>query len=182
MTIRSTNSRYGRLAVSIHWLSALLIIALLVSGFRAANTVDPVLKAEILRLHAPMGFAIGVLTLLRIFWWWMIDKKPPAIGNEPEWQKWMAKAVHILFYVVILGMTASGIGMFALSGAAEFVFRGIGSLPDFNLYSPRIPHGIGALVMIALLVAHAGAALYHHFIKRDDTLRRMWFGRIEGSK
>jgi cytochrome b561 len=84
--------------------------------------------------------------------------------------------VHVLFYVVVLGMIASGIGMMLLSGAAPLIFGGESALlPDFWKYPQRIPHGIGARLLLALLALHAGAALYHHFIRRDGLLRRMWF-------
>ncbi len=176
MSVKSTKAHYGIVAVTIHWLSAVLILALLVLGFRASGTLDPIAKARILQFHAVLGVTILLLTLARIAWW-RLDAKPAAIGGGPKWQELSAKAVHVLFYIIIIGMAASGIGMFALSGAAPIVFGGEGNLPDFNLYRPRVPHGIGARVMIILLVLHAGAALYHHFIKRDATLRRMWFGK-----
>lgn len=178
MSMKCKNSNYGSVAVTIHWLSALLIVALIVSGFRAANTIDPGAKVQILSLHAPLGIAILLLTLFRIVWWWRFDTKPAAVGNDPLWQVLSARAVHVLFYIIIIGMTASGIGMFVLSGAGPIVLGGAeGTLPDFKLYLPRIPHGLGARAMVALLLLHAGAALYHHFVRRDDTLRRMWFGR-----
>ncbi len=171
----SNNSHYGTVAVTIHWLSALLILALLGSGFRAGQIIDPIAKADILRVHAPMGITILLLTLARIIWWWRHDTKPAALGNSPRWQEVSAKTVHVLFYIIILGMAASGIGMFVLSGAGAIIFGGAqAALPDFNLYPPRIPHGLGARAMVALLVLHAGAALYHHFFKRDVTLSRMW--------
>ncbi|MDO9296294.1 cytochrome b [Bradyrhizobium sp.] len=50
-------------------------------------------------------------------------------------------------------------------------------MPDFSKYSPRAPHGIGARLLIALVVLHVGAALYHQFGRRDGLLRRMWFGK-----
>jgi cytochrome b561 len=84
--------------------------------------------------------------------------------------------VHIFFYVVILGMIVSGIGMVPLSGAGPVIFGGEGSLPDFWKYPPRIPHGIGARLLLALLVLHTGAALYHQFVRRDS-FGRMWFSR-----
>jgi len=88
--------------------------------------------------------------------------------------------VHVLFYVVILGMIASGIGMMVLSGAAPLIFGGESALlPDFWKYTPRVPHGIGARLLLALLVLHAGAALYHHFVRRDGLLWRMWFRRLQ---
>ncbi len=178
MTRRSDDSHYGTVAVTIHWLSALLIVVLLGTGFRAGQTIDPIAKADILRFHAPMGLAILVLTIARIIWWWRFDTKPSAVGNDPRWQSLSAKTVHVLFYIIIIGMTASGIGMIVLSGVGPILFGGAeGTLPDFTLYLPRIPHGLGARAMLALLILHAGAALYHHFVKHDVTLRRMWFGR-----
>jgi len=49
-------------------------------------------------------------------------------------------------------------------------------LPDLNDFAPRVPHGIGARLLVALLVLHAGAALYHQIIRKDGLLSRMWFG------
>ena len=175
MSVKSTKMNYGIVAVTIHWLSAVLIIALLGLGFRASGTVDPAAKASLLKIHASLGVAILVLTITRIVWW-RLDRKPVPVGGSPRWQDLSAKAVHVLFYIVILGMAASGIGMFVLSGAGPVVFGGEGSLPDFTQYLPRVPHGFGARAMIVLLVLHAGAALFHHFVQRDATLRRMWFG------
>ena len=82
----------------------------------------------------------------------------------------------MLFYIVILGMAASGIGMLVLSGAGLIIFGGPAeSLPNFWDYAPRTPHGLGAKFMIGLLVLHAGAALYHQFFIKDGLLKRMWF-------
>ncbi|WP_421782030.1 cytochrome b [Kiloniella litopenaei] len=176
MSIKSTNAHYGFVAVTIHWLSAFLILALIGTGFKAADTLDPVVKARILSAHVPIGITIFLLTLARIGWW-CFDTKPEALGNTPKWQEKLAKGIHFLLYLIMLGMGISGLGMFVLSGAGVVIFGGTGeALPDFTLYPPRVPHGIGARLMAILFILHAGAALYHHFIKRDATIRRMWFG------
>ncbi|KAB2916404.1 MAG: cytochrome b [Hyphomicrobiaceae bacterium] len=172
--MKSTTDRYGGIAVSIHWLSVLLIVILMASGFRAANMVDPATKAAILRLHVPIAVAVLALTILRIVWWWGFDRKPNPVAGSPHWQERAARAVHFLFYVVILVMIASGIRMMALSGAAPMIFGGDGALPDFWKFPARFPHGIGARLLLALFVLHAGAALYHHFVHGDGLLRRMW--------
>lgn len=175
MAAKSTTKHYGTVAVTIHWLSALLIFVLIGSGFRADGVEDAVAKADILRVHVPIGIAILLLTLTRIAWWFFADQKP-ASAPMPTWQDRFSRAVHFLFYVVILGMTASGIGMMVLSEAGPIIFGGAAeALPDFHDYLPRRPHGIGARVMIVLFVLHSGAALYHHFVKRDGLLGRMWF-------
>lgn len=68
------------------------------------------------------------------------------------------------FYVVIFGVVATGIGMTVLSGAGAVIFGVQGApLSDFGDFRSRPLHGIGAWLLIALLVLHAGAALYHHF-------------------
>lgn len=175
---RSTSDRYGAVPVTIHWLSAILILGLLASGFRAGEATDLAVKAAFLRFHIPIAIVVLLLTLLRIVWWWRFDRKPPPVQGSPVWQERLARGIHIAFYVVILGMIASGIGMMVLSGAAPAVFGEPGAvLPNFHDYPPRAPHGLGASLLIALLVAHVGAALYHHFIRRDGLLRRMWYAR-----
>ena len=175
MSAKSTEDRYGTVAVAIHWLSVILILFLIGTGFRAGGLEDAAAKAAILKVHVPIGIAIGALTLARLLWWLFADRKPASIPM-PRWQDIASRAVHFLFYVVILGMVASGMGMMILSGAAPILFGDAASaLPDFRDYPPRLPHGIGARAILALLVIHAGAALYHHFFKRDGLLRRMWF-------
>ena len=66
MGLKSAADRYGTMIVSIHWVSALLIIILLVSGFRAASTLDPVAKAAILKFHLPLAIPVLALTILRL--------------------------------------------------------------------------------------------------------------------
>ena len=174
--MKSTTTQYGTVAVTIHWLSALFILALMGSGFRAGSLTDSVAKASVLSVHVPLGIIILLLTLVRVAWWAFADKKPPHVKGEPAWQTTSAKAVHGLFYIVIFGMAASGVGMMVLSGAGNILFGGVDApLPDLWDYAPRIPHGIGARVMVALLVLHIGAALFHHFIKKDGLMRRMWY-------
>jgi cytochrome b561 len=181
MMSKSTAIRYGSVAVFIHWISAILILALLVSGIRSAGFETAGEKISVLLVHAPQGTTILLLTLGRIAWWLWADKKPDPVGETPNWQEAAARAVHILFYVLILGMTLSGLSMLLLSGAGPILLGGEGELPDFWDYLPRGPHAVGAWVMMALFVLHVSAALYHHFIKKDGLIARMWFARRPGS-
>ena len=172
--MRATRAdRYGRVAITIHWISAFLIVFLLASGFRAAGTIDPGMKAAILRVHVPAGLLLLALTMFRIAWWWRWDDWPAPVPG-PVWQARAAKLVHLLFYLVLIGMAATGIGTMVLSGAGRIVFGGaVGPLPDFAQLQPRIEHGIGARLLLGMLAVHIGAALYHHFVRHDATLRRI---------
>lgn len=175
---KSTTDRYGAIAVTVHWLTAITIILALASGFQAGDAMDAADKVGFLRLHIPAAIVALLLTLFRIVWWWSLDRKPVPVTGGPPWQERLARVVHIALYVLILGMVASGIGMIALSGAGPEIIGGTGAaLPDFMEYPPRIAHGFGASLLLALLAAHVGAALYHHFIRRDGLLWRMWYRR-----
>lgn len=183
MPAKSTPTKYGSIAITLHWLRAALILVLLVSGFRAAGTVAADAKAAILMAHAPVGITVFILLVVRIVWWLFFDKKPNDIGGQPRWQEVSAHAVHYAFYAVLFLMTASGIGMFILSGAGPILFGGgTEVLPDFDKLAPRVPHGLGARLLVALVVLHAGAALYHQFIRKDGLLTRMWFGGDQTKK
>lgn len=174
--MKSSPTRYGSVAVTIHWLSAIFILAMLGSGFRAASMTESAAKEAILMFHVPLGIVILLLTLFRLIWWWRVDQKPAPVAGDPAWQTFSAKTIHVLFYIVILGMAASGIGILALSGAGGILFGAqAGPLPDFMEFLPRGPHGLGARLMLALFAFHAGAALYHQFIKKDGLIWRMWF-------
>jgi cytochrome b561 len=176
MKLKSTTERYGGVAIALHWITAVLIVLLLVSGFRAADAVDPVQKAAILHAHAPLGAAVLVLTFARLGWL-LVDGKPMPTAGMPRLQRMAAKSVHALLYVAITFMAATGIGMFVLSGAGPIVFGAGGALPDFWIYQPRLEHFIAARILIGLLILHIGAALYHHFVVRDALIRRMLPGR-----
>lgn len=176
MPVKSTDNHYGSFAIVIHWLSALLVLLLLVSGFRAGGLEASAMKAEILRVHVPLGIAILLLTIVRLSWWLFMDKKPGPI-DMPQWQQRASTLVHQFLYLVILGMAASGIGMMILSEAGPTLFAGSSNiLPDFHEFMPRLPHGLGARLIVALVIVHACAALYHQFVKSDGLIRRIWFG------
>jgi hypothetical protein len=73
-----------------------------------------------------------------------------ARRRTAAWQERIARAVHVAFYIVVLGMVESGIGTMVLSGAALAIFGGSGTLPHFHQCSPRVPHGIGTFLLVGI--------------------------------
>lgn len=174
----SSTQRYGTVARTMHWVTALAIFALLGSGLAADQASGHPAAAGILRFHVLTGIGVLVLTVLRILWWAVFDHKPPASAGTPRWQARAARAVHMAFYLVIVGLGASGVATIALSGAGTILFGGqAGPLPEFEAFAPRAPHGLAAWLMIGLVALHVGAALYHQFVLGDRLLARMGIGR-----
>jgi cytochrome b561 len=177
MALRGSAERYGSVAVVLHWLSAVLILGLLVAGFAAANAGDPATKAAILRLHAPAGVFVLVLTVLRLVWWLAIDRRPKPFAGVPPLQARAAKLVHGLLYGAILVLAASGIALMTLSGARPILMGEVaGALPDFWNYPPRYVHGAVAWLLAILVLTHVAAALHHQLVRRDGVMRRMRLG------
>ena len=168
--MNAATDRYGRLAATFHWVAAALILLMLGSGFAATWGGLPVA----LQLHLPAGIALLVLTVARIVWA-LRDRRPPLPAGTPPWQAMVARTTHILLYVVPLGLVVSGMGMVIISDAAAAIFAG-DPLPDFDALLLRVPHGLGARLLLALLALHIGAALYHQWVLRDRLLARMRLG------
>lgn len=173
MSLKSTPARYGRVAIAIHWSSALAVVLAFLAGRAAANmeTVPPALLAS----HVALGLIVFALTLLRIVWWLVADKRPAPAAGLSSWHKIGSSAVHSSLYVILILMATSGITTIVLSGAIPAMLAG-GPVPDFSGLVPRTAHGIMSQILLALFVLHVGAALYHQFIRRDRLLARMGVG------
>ena len=174
MAKRSTEARYGSVAIAIHWTSAAVIFAALGSGL-AMGMVQPPAKLPILVAHVAAGGTALLLTLARLVWWLTADRRPGDPPRQPAWQAVAARAVHYSLYAAILILGASGIATLVLSGAVPALLAGA-PLPDLSQVAPRLVHGVMSKVLIALLAGHVGAALWHQFIRHDRLLARMGLG------
>ena len=177
MSLKSTPTQYGRVAVAIHWSSAIAVILTWLAGFAVAEVAPPAQQAPILIAHITLGLIVFALTLLRILWWAVADKHPGAPAGQPRWQARTAQIVHFALYALLVLMASSGIFTLILSGAVPTILSG-GPVPDFSELIPRIAHGLMSRILLALLVLHVGAALWHQLVRRDHLLARMGVGTV----
>lgn len=174
-----TPKRYHPVHVVIHWLMALLVFLMLAIGKFAMpgiSSTDPQ-KPMMLQSHTFIGGAIAVLLIIRLIMRFAV-KQPVADTNAGNaFLEFVAKATHILLYVLMLGMAASGFGLFKAANLPA-VFSGAQPYPqNFFEFLPRLGHGLSATLLLLLTLLHFGAAMYHQFIKKDNLLARMWFGK-----
>ena len=174
---KSTDDRYGTVAVALHWLSAGSLLLALVLGFSAAAAADdPNERFGLLRLHLLFGATTLLLTVTRIVWWTAFDSSPVA-QNAVRWRRIGARGVHNLLYMVILTTASLGAVMVVDSGAFQTLV-GAGAptvLPDFWKYPWRPAHGLAARLVILLLLIHSIVAIICALHSRGRTLKRMWF-------
>lgn len=189
MTARTGASRYSAVAIALHWLIALIIIANLIGGLTLDwffDSADPAMKQlgyTIIGLHKSFGLTVIGLTLVRIGW--RLGHPPPPLPERmPRLQRLAARGTHIGFYGLMLLLPFSGWAM-ASTSARVYPLRwfGVFDVPTLplakglnGLFSES--HEILGWIAIALIAVHVLAALKHHFIDADDVLTRMLpFGR-----
>lgn len=181
MSLRNTPARWGTLARSLHWLIAVLIIGLFIVGLVMEDLPGDSRKL-VYALHKSFGLFVLALVLLRILWR-VTNRAPAEIEGIPLHMKLAAKAGHLGLYVLMIAVPLSGWIMHSLSGYATNWF-GQDSLPLLPTLVEKTAnrdvvrdvgeiHELAAFAIIALVVVHAGAALYHHFVRKDATLARM---------
>src|SRR6476646_11413509 len=106
MSLKSTSTQYGSVAIAIHWASALAVILTFIAGFVVAETLPPGQGAPILLVHIGLGLIVFALTVLRILWWAFADKHPSAPADQPRWQVRAAQLVHLGLYVLLVLMAS----------------------------------------------------------------------------
>jgi cytochrome b561 len=171
-----TADRYTRTALSLHWLIAALIACALTLG---AIMTDLPVSPERLRLfnyHKWIGITVLGLVFLRAAW--RLSHRPPALLPMPPWQARIANWTHILLYVLMFAVPLVGWMMSSAKGY-PVVYLKLWRLPDLVHKNKALGefletlHAVLAWSLAGLVGLHLAGALKHHFIDRDDTLRRM---------
>lgn len=176
--------RYHPVLVSLHWLLALMIVFSLAMGMfslkEIANASPDKLFA--LRGHMIAGVLILALMIVRFAVRFVLPRPAPATTGSRLLDR-LSVVTHYGLYLLVVLMAASGIATAVQAGLPGIVFGGSGApLPEsFGIYRPRVVHGVIAKLLLALAALHVLAALYHQFVRRDNLLSRMWFGRARAA-
>lgn len=177
MTNQTAPKRYHPVHVTLHWLVALLVFVLLFGGLFVFPRVPNAEEAPLLGFHKMAGIFLGLFMIIRLVTRYVFKRPAPADAGHPV-LNWIGKIVHFLLYVGVFAMMFTGDSLDEAYGL-EGILKGNGETIPENLfiYPERILHGNLSYVMIALVVLHTGAALYHQFVRKDNLIGRMWFGK-----
>jgi cytochrome b561 len=193
--IKNSERTYGSIAKWFHWIVAFCFLAAYVIIYYRIwflGNDDPLFRPS-LHIHAAIGFSVILWASFRIGW--RLMNPQPKMPVMPKWQSYTAHWMHWILYFFMFAMPISG--WFGFGGSVDYgifqipTFRetGIGQwiLELFNtewdiwekkwdFFHQDIS---GAWVLWLLIAMHASAALYHHFVQKDDTLKRMLPGKLE---
>ena len=170
-------ARYDTVAIALHWWVALMVLCALAVGLYMHDLPLSPHKLKVFSWHKWIGVTIFLFAVVRVLW--RATHSPPALpAATPPWQRIAAHSTHHLLYALILVIPLSGWLMSSAYGV-QVVYLSVLPLPDLVAKDKALADQLKELheglniAMVLLLVAHVGAALKHHFVDRDEVLRRM---------
>lgn len=171
---------YTVTARTLHWITATLVLIQLPLGLVIANQWGGPWQDQLYNLHRSIGVLVIPIILVRFVYRW---GHPPAPlpADMPPMQQLAAHVNHWLLYGLLMAQPFLGwIGTSAFP--APIVVFGLFELPPIwppdRPFSDRVllVHSLVALAIATLVVMHIAAAIYHHFVRKDDVLARMVYG------
>ena len=177
MALRNTTRRWGAIAQTFHW----LIVALLIVQVTLAEMADElplgVRKLSLLARHKSFGITILALVILRLAWR-SVNVHPPLPDNLKPYERRAARFTHAALYVLLVALPLTGWTMSSARGFPVSWF-GFFTLPDLvpknrALYDWLLfTHHTLAWLLFVVVALHVAGALKHHFVHKDDVLKRM---------
>lgn len=177
MSVKNTLSSYGSVAKFLHWAMFLILSGMVTLGFYMHELPNSPDKIQLYGLHKSIGITVLLLVFLRLVWRARnpVPKLPEEAGKV---EKAGAHGAHILLYMIMFALPVSGWVGSSYSGFQVSVF-GLFTMPD--LVGPDRPmsgilheaHEVLVFALIGVVALHIVAALYHHFVRKDDILKRM---------
>lgn len=178
MGIKNTKETYGAISKTIHWITAILVIGMLVGGF-FMDGFDKTLKPTIYMLHKSFGLLILALVICRLIW--NVSTGMPGYEESlSRVEQKISTAGHHLLYLLLFIMPLTGLFMSVASKRYPSFFEifTIGALPGIPQTKAfaalmNSSHEVIAWIFIAFVALHIAAACKHHFILKNGVMNRM---------
>lgn len=180
MTLRNSSTAYGSVAKALHWLIAIGIFWLIYLGLEQSGMERGPAKLELRAFHGSVALLVLVFMTVRLVWR-LVNDVPAHPAGTPRWQRLSARLVHWGIYVAVFVQLLSG-PITVATGGKPVPFFGLFSIPlpiaedhDNHEFWEEI-HEFTWKIVAALLIVHVVAALYNHFVAKNDVLKRMTTG------
>lgn len=178
MSLRGRAQRWGSVAQAFHWV---IVGALLAQGAVGLYMVTLPKRPSTIPwydFHKSLGLTILLLAVLRLAWR-LFDRRPADPPGMPGWQRLGARLGHGLLYFLLFALPMSGWSFDSLGSLRPLRWWGLVRVPPLAEPDRAAASNMQALhewlfwLLVLVAAGHAAMALYHHFIVRDDVLRRM---------
>jgi cytochrome b561 len=183
MPFRNTTRSWGSLSKAFHWLIVLLIINQWWIAERA-DELKGLANLEALGTHKSFGMTILMLAVLRLLWR-LMNPTPELTSETKPWERALARISHVSLYVLIFAMPLTGWMMssaknYPVSWFKMFQFPDLVAPAEQTFHQMLDLHHLLFKVLVGVALLHVAGALKHHFIDRNDVLKRMLpFGGVK---
>jgi cytochrome b561 len=177
---RAAVPAYTVMARLLHWFTALVVALMIPLGVIIGNDWGGRLQSTLYGLHEGLGVLLIPVVLVRLGYR-LMNPPLPLPRNIPTLQRFAAHATHVGLYALLIAQPLVGWTAISASGAPVTAF-GVFALPLIAPENRSLAehlfalHGLIGLSIASLVVAHIGAALYHHLVRKDRVLMRMITG------
>ncbi|KXK15914.1 MAG: cytochrome b561 [Chloroflexi bacterium OLB14] len=167
------SDKYSKGTIIIHWLSFLLIIALIPTGIIMADMEAGTAKLNLLQLHVLVGIIVFVLTLVRV-WFFFRHKRPSKLETGNALHNKLVVWIENSFYYILILLCITGIATIVMGNIGEALQSADASLLPENLdIPPRYAHKVSAILLIILLLGHIGGVINHYIKNKENTIKRI---------
>ena len=179
---RNSTKVWGWPAKALHWIGAAIILLLLGHGWWMTHMAPRPDRLAHYAGHSALGYDLLALIVLRLLWRWL-NPVPELPADLKPWERLAARAGHISLYVLMFIVSLTG-WMVATTFRVPMTkdLFGIDVPPIVTTVDRSVrqwiegSHMVLAYLLAAVVLIHIIGALRHHFLKRNDILRRMTWG------
>jgi cytochrome b561 len=178
-SINAQRPPFDGLTISLHWMTALLVLALFATAwlYAVVEEQNSDLAPLLLRTHRSLGGVVWAVTALRLGWRLTRARLPPFPAQMTMAHRAVVKLSEYGLYLLLLGQPVTGL-LTTLLGGRPFGLLVWQIKPlllrDDSMHAAFLfSHELGAWTLAILVAGHAGVALFHHFVRRDDVLACM---------
>lgn len=182
MQIEDSRQTYGTFSIAMHWLMVLLLVAVYaVVNLRELYPRGNPLRGELMTWHVMLGLSVLVLVIGRVAIRLAGPGAPPILPELKRWQAVLSRVTHFALYAFMVSMPVLGWLVIGAEGK-DIPFFGLQLPPLTGIDKPFAQsvediHKTIGTIGYYLAGLHAAAALFHHYVVRDNTLARMLPGR-----
>jgi cytochrome b561 len=175
--LAASRDSYDRVIKAIHWSTLLLVAAAYLAMWSSDIVAAKQVRSLLWQLHYSSGVTVLALTLFRLGWRWHA-RIPNLPADLPTIQKVAARTTEYFLYVLLLAQPMLGVLHINARGR-RIDFYLLGELPPIvgpnKILAGQViaVHDVVAYVLLSIIGLHAAAALFHHFIRRDNVLSTM---------
>lgn len=180
--MKDTFEKFSLTTVSLHWIIAIGMIAMIGFGLFIEDMPRSPEKGELIGLHKSFGILILLLAIVRIAWR-VENKFPKPLSAMPGWQEKLAQLIHWVLIIGTVLMPVSG-ALMSIGGGHPIAVFGLelvaGSEQKIEILSDigSALHGLGGNLLILFITLHFVGAIKHQVMDKDGTMQRMFGKRV----